>query len=156
MSSNKDDTTQKKVQAWSAEEHNILVRMTNEQIAVEAKDHSRMIPWAEHWRNVSSCLRKHGYIRTTDACRIYSRRVIESQDANTQFAAQESGGNPAGTAIPGSVNLDYSNSNKRPLPQEMDIPSEEGSSPSSKKHRWRDIVCGQVVENIQVSLLIPD
>jgi hypothetical protein len=152
MSSTKD-RMQKKLPAWGLEEHNILVEMTNHQLDVEAKDHSKIIPWTQHWRNVSSRLRERGYNRTPNDCKIY-KRSIELQVGDTQFAASDGILAGESTAIPESI--EDSNSNKRPLPQETDIPSEEGPSPSSKKHRWGDIICHEAVENIQVSRLILD
>jgi hypothetical protein len=73
-------------QRWSDEEHDLLVQMTNDQIELEAEDASKMISWAEHWKQVPLRLQEHGYNRTPNACRGYWKRVIESQKAKEQAA----------------------------------------------------------------------
>jgi hypothetical protein len=54
---------------WSREEEDILVQLTRDQLALEAKDKTKEIPWADHWRSVSTRLyEKGGYSRTPNAC----------------------------------------------------------------------------------------
>jgi hypothetical protein len=71
---------------WTDEEHDILVDLTNEQLALEAQDGSKVIPWARHWDNVSSRLHKAGYSRTSAACLGYWKRTVGAQKANEKAA----------------------------------------------------------------------
>ena len=71
---------------WSDAEHEILVRLTNEQIQIEREDRSKEISWSRHWKNVSSDLEKHGYKRTAPACQGYWKRTLEAQKANEAAA----------------------------------------------------------------------
>ncbi len=71
---------------WTDEEHEILVKLTNDQIELESQDHTQEISWAAHWRKVSSQLHDHGYNRTNTACQSYWKRVVETQKANEEAA----------------------------------------------------------------------
>jgi len=71
---------------WTDEEHDILVDLTNQQLALEAQDDSKVIPWARHWDNVSSRLQKAGYSRTSPACLGYWKRTLGAQKANEKAA----------------------------------------------------------------------
>jgi hypothetical protein len=73
-------------QRWSDEEHDILVDLTNEQLELEKKDQSKVIPWAKHWVNVSDRLHKKGYSRTAAACLGYWKRTVGAQKANEKAA----------------------------------------------------------------------
>jgi hypothetical protein len=116
-----------KTLAWSDEEHNILVQRTNEQIELEAKDSSKTISWAQHFRNVSLCLSEHGFSRSKNACQTYYwRRVIQPQDIN----APSSKGDESSESSATYCSLEDS-SNKRPL-QETEICNEDPTLPSKK------------------------
>lgn len=71
---------------WSDEEHDILVDLTNEQLNLEKKDSSKVIPWAKHWINVSDRLHRKGYSRTSAACLGYWKRTVGAQKANEKAA----------------------------------------------------------------------
>jgi len=71
---------------WQNEEHDILVDLTNEQLDLEKKDASKVIPWAKHWVNVSDRLHKKGYSRTAAACLGYWKRTVGAQKANEKAA----------------------------------------------------------------------
>jgi hypothetical protein len=71
---------------WSDEEHDILVDLTNEQLELEKKDETKVIPWARHWINVSERLHKKGYSRTAAACLGYWKRTVGAQKANEKAA----------------------------------------------------------------------
>jgi hypothetical protein len=71
---------------WTDEEHDILVDLTNDQLALETKDESKVISWSRHWDNVSSQLHKHGYSRTPAACLGYWKRTVGAQKANEKAA----------------------------------------------------------------------
>jgi len=71
---------------WTDQEHNILVQMTNDQLALERKDKSKVIPWSRHWENISTRLREHGYSRTGPACQGYWKRTVEAQRVNEEAA----------------------------------------------------------------------
>jgi hypothetical protein len=71
---------------WSDEEHDILVDLTNEQLELEKKDESKVIPWIKHWINVSERLHKKGYSRTSAACLGYWKRTVGAQKANEKAA----------------------------------------------------------------------
>jgi hypothetical protein len=71
---------------WSDEEHDILVDLTNEQLELEKKDETKVIPWARHWINVSERLHKKGYSRTSAACLGYWKRTVGAQKANEKAA----------------------------------------------------------------------
>jgi hypothetical protein len=62
---------------WSDEEHDILVKSTNERLDLEKKDEAKVIPLARHWIKVSELLSKNGYTRTSAACIGYWKRVID-------------------------------------------------------------------------------
>jgi hypothetical protein len=66
---------------WSQEEIDILVEMTNNQLALEAQDASMMISWNQHWKRVSSRLKERGYSRSFTACRGIWKRSVEAQQA---------------------------------------------------------------------------
>jgi hypothetical protein len=71
---------------WSDEEHEILVELTNEQLDLEKKDESKVIPWARHWINVSERLHKKGFSRTSAACLGYWKRTVGALKANEKAA----------------------------------------------------------------------
>jgi hypothetical protein len=71
---------------WTDEEHDLLVDLTNEQLALEAQDPSNVISWNKHWMHVSSQLQKAGYYRTVAACKKYWKRTIGVQMANEEAA----------------------------------------------------------------------
>jgi hypothetical protein len=71
---------------WSDEEHDILVDLTNEQLELEKKDASKVIPWAKHWTNVSDRLHRKGHSRTSAACLGYWKRTLGAQKANEKAA----------------------------------------------------------------------
>lgn len=129
MSPGKEDPTYKKGKPWSDVEHDILMRITREQLELEALDSSRTISWPEHWKNVSSFLKEHRYARTAGACRIYWTRIMESQDINTGVTAQTNNGSSAnGTKMVASNASDDCYSSKR-------IGSEGALTPPPKRLR---------------------
>jgi hypothetical protein len=71
---------------WTDEEHDILVDLTNDQLALETKDESKVISWSRHWENVSTQLQNHGYVRTSAACLGYWKRTLGAQKANEKAA----------------------------------------------------------------------
>ncbi|KAG4428299.1 hypothetical protein IFR05_016218 [Cadophora sp. M221] len=56
---------------WDDSEHQILLRMTEDQLALEREDPSAVIPWPKHWKKVSLRLQENGYNRTQNACAAY-------------------------------------------------------------------------------------
>jgi hypothetical protein len=67
---------------WTDEEETLLVKLTNEQLALEAQDKSNVVSWTKHWHNVSCQLRQAGYNRTPTACDGYWKRTLGAQKAN--------------------------------------------------------------------------
>jgi hypothetical protein len=71
---------------WTDEEHGLLVKLTNEQLALERQDRTNTVSWKKHWHNVSSQLRNSGYNRTPTACDGYFKRTLGAQKANEEAA----------------------------------------------------------------------
>ena len=74
---------------WSKEEIDELVRMTNNQLELEAQDASKTISWKQHWKAVSARLKQLGYRRSFTACRGIWNRGIETQRANRDAAGDD-------------------------------------------------------------------
>jgi hypothetical protein len=66
---------------WSQAEIDILVRMTNHQLELEAQDKKLVISWSQHWKKVSARLKEHGYHRSFTACLGIWKRGVEAQRA---------------------------------------------------------------------------
>lgn len=60
---------------WDDSEHQILLGMTEDQLALEREDPSAVIPWPKHWKKVSIRLQENGYNRTPNACSAYWLKV---------------------------------------------------------------------------------
>ncbi|KAG4439166.1 hypothetical protein IFR05_005365 [Cadophora sp. M221] len=60
---------------WDDSEHQILLGMTEDQLALEREDPSAVIPWPKHWKKVSLHLQENGYNRTQNACAAYWLKV---------------------------------------------------------------------------------
>ncbi|XMA17492.1 hypothetical protein WAI453_010283 [Rhynchosporium graminicola] len=60
---------------WDDQEHQILLGMTEDQLALEKEDPSAVIPWPKHWKKVSLRLQESGYHRTPNACAAYWLKV---------------------------------------------------------------------------------
>ncbi|KAL5319076.1 hypothetical protein ACEPPN_014146 [Leptodophora sp. 'Broadleaf-Isolate-01'] len=60
---------------WDDSEHQILLGMTEDQLALEREDPSAVIPWPKHWKRVSLRLQERGYNRTQNACAAYWLKV---------------------------------------------------------------------------------
>ncbi|KAH7346153.1 hypothetical protein BKA65DRAFT_272310 [Rhexocercosporidium sp. MPI-PUGE-AT-0058] len=60
---------------WDDSEHQILVGMTEDQLALEREDPTAVIPWPKHWKKVSLRLQENGYNRTQNACAAYWLKV---------------------------------------------------------------------------------
>jgi hypothetical protein len=71
---------------WTDEEHDLLVELTNEQLALERQDRTNVVSWKKHWDNVSNQLHKSGYNRTPTACDGYFKRTLGAQKANEEAA----------------------------------------------------------------------
>jgi hypothetical protein len=71
---------------WTDEEHDLLVELTNKQLALEGQDRTNVVSWKKHWDNVSSQLRKFNYNRTPNACDGYFKRTLGAQKANEEAA----------------------------------------------------------------------
>jgi len=56
---------------WDDCEHQILLGMTEDQLALESADSSSIIPWQQHWKKVSLRLKTNGYTRSVEACAAY-------------------------------------------------------------------------------------
>lgn len=74
---------------WSQEEIDVLLRMTNEQLELEAQDVSMVISWNQHWKKVSSKLKELGYSRSVTACRNTWTRGAEAQQVNREAAGPD-------------------------------------------------------------------
>ena len=74
---------------WTDDEHDILVKATNEQIALEKEDPSQEVPWKKHWRRMSRKLYEHGYTRNWGACRAHWKRTVELQTAREELAGAD-------------------------------------------------------------------
>lgn len=62
---------------WDDAEHQILVGMTEDQLALESEDPASVLTWPEHWEKVSLHLKENGYTRTVDACAAYVSKDYE-------------------------------------------------------------------------------
>lgn len=71
---------------WTDEEHDILVQLTIDQLALEKQDRAAIIPWAKHWKRVSARLKEHKYNRSFTACLGYWKRCPESKKGNDEAA----------------------------------------------------------------------
>ncbi|KAL2059807.1 hypothetical protein VTL71DRAFT_10191 [Oculimacula yallundae] len=60
---------------WDDSEHQILLGMTEDQLALEKEDKSAVIPWPKHWKKVSLRLQESGYHRTANSCAAYWLKV---------------------------------------------------------------------------------
>lgn len=56
---------------WDDTEHQTLLGMTEDQLALEKIDSSAVIPWPKHWKKVSLRLQDLGYERSANACAAY-------------------------------------------------------------------------------------
>lgn len=71
---------EKQVSRWTAEEDDIVMRMADEQLALEKDFPSEEISWTSLWRKVSKCLEEKGYGRSPNACNHRYRKVKEHEE----------------------------------------------------------------------------
>lgn len=71
---------------WGDSEHEILLSMTEDQIASETANPAAILTWPQHWKQVSLRLKERGYTRSVDMCAAYWRMV----ETNSQLVARGS------------------------------------------------------------------
>jgi hypothetical protein len=121
--------------AWSDDEHNLLVQMTNDQLRLEGQDSSTIISWNFHWKRVALRLREAEFSRTAGACREYwKRQLLELHDNDVRANMQKQNNDIPNTEGEESVPDATSSPNKRPLPEDCGH-SADGLSPEPKKNR---------------------
>ena len=74
---------------WDDSEHQILLGMTEDQLALEKEDPTAVIPWPKHWKKVSLQLQENGYNRTQNACAAYWLKVGYDFSVDTYEPAPE-------------------------------------------------------------------
>lgn len=60
---------------WGDSEHELLIGMTEDQIASETANPAAILTWPQHWKQVSLRLKERGYARSVDMCAAYWRMV---------------------------------------------------------------------------------
>lgn len=123
------------------------MRMTEEQLDLEARDKSQTIPWSEHWERMAASLKKLGYKRTNDACRDKWKRIIESQESDAEDSAQEvdDGATNEDTALSVAAQPNDSSPNKR------NIGSEKSPTQPAKKMRTEGMLDKEAIKENHVS-----